>query len=113
MRHRLSINVNGKRRSTLVLAVAVPIPNLEFLSIRCAEAGAPGFVAFGKDYDAGAYTFSPCAGRTGRPGTYRAKEVCIYYTDGSSATSPLSDAIVIHIPAIRKRPEDVPSFTVR
>ena len=113
MRHRHSINVNGKSRSTLVLAVPVPIPNLEFLSIRCAEAGAPSFVAFGKDYDAGAYTFSPCAGMTGRPGTYRAKEVYIYYTDGSSATSPLSDAIVIRVPAVQKRPEHVPPFTVR
>jgi hypothetical protein len=113
MRHRLTINVNGKRRSSLVLAVAEPIPNLDFLSIRWAEAGAPDFLALRDDYNAGAYTFSPCSGRTGRPGTYRAQEVCIYYTDGTSAASPLSDAIVVRIPVVAKRPEHVPSFTVR
>jgi len=113
MRQRLSINVNGKRCSTLVLTVPAPIPNLRFLSIRCAEIGAPSLVAFGNDYDAGAYTFSPCSGMTGRPGTYRANEVCIHYTDGSSAASPLSDAIVIRVPAVQKRPEHVPSFTAR
>ena len=113
MRHRLSINVNGKRRSALVLAVPEPIPNLDFLSIRCEEAGAPDLLALRDDYDAGAYTFSPSSGRTGRPGTYRAKDVCIYFTDGTSAAAPLSDAIVIRVPAVRKRPEHVPSFTVR
>ena len=113
MRHRLSINVNGKRRSTLVLAVPKPIPNLDFLLIRCIEAGAPSLVALGYDYDAGAYTFFPSLGTSARPGTYRAKEVCIYYTDGSNAASPLSDAIVIRVPAVQKRPEHLPSFTVR
>jgi hypothetical protein len=113
MRHRLTINVNGKRRSSLVLAVAEPIPNLDYLSIRWAETGAPNFLALRGDYSSGAYTFSPSSGRTGRPGTYRAQEVCIYYTDGTSAASPLSDAIVVRIPAVSKRPEHVPSFTVR
>jgi hypothetical protein len=113
MRHRFSINVNGKRRSSLVLAVPEPIPNLDYLSIRWAEAGAPNFLALSRDYDAGAYTFSECSGRSMRPGTYRAQEVCIYYTDGTSAASPLADAIVVRIPAIQKQPKHVPSFTVR
>jgi hypothetical protein len=113
MRHRLSINVNGKRRNSLILAVPEPIPNLDYLSIRCDEAGAPNFLAQREDYDAGAYTFSPSSVRTGQPGTYRVQEVCIHYTDGSIAASPLSDAIVIRIPAVRKRPQHVPSFTVR
>jgi hypothetical protein len=113
MRHRLSINVNGKRRSSVVLAVPEAIPNLDFLSIRWAEAGAPAFVALPRDYNAGAYAFSECSGRSMRPGTYRAQGVCIYYTDGTSAASPLSDTIVIRVPAVKKGPEHVPSFTVR
>ncbi len=113
MRHRLSINVNGKRRSSVVLAVPEAIPNLDFLAIRWAEAGAPDFLALPRDYDAGAYAFSECSGRLMRPGTYRAKEVCIYYTDGTSAASPLADAIVVRIPAVQKRSEHVPTFTAR
>jgi hypothetical protein len=109
--HRFTITVNGKRRRKVLLTAAEPIPNLEYLALDCTEWPAPQFLAGRDDYRCGAYRFA--LSHHGRPGTFRVQAVRIKYTDGTSATSPLQDTIVIEIAEIPKRPEHLPMFTAR
>ena len=111
MRQRLIITVNGRRRRTVVLAAAEPIPNLELLALEFGGFRGPHFLASREDYRRGAYRFRPPTVRVGPPGTYRPRAVAIRYTDGTTAESPLLDTIVIEVAAIPKRPEHLPSFT--
>jgi hypothetical protein len=111
MRNNVTITVNGKRRRTIQLAAPQPIPNMEYLSLAFESVSAPDFYASRDDYRRGAYRFLPSLVHMPRPGTYRSHAVVIYYTDGTSAESPLVDAIIVEVAAIPKRPEHLPLFS--
>lgn len=109
MRSRLSITVNGKRRSVLVLAIAKPVSDLKSLSVTCSGRCSSPLYATPDDYRSGGYWLRES--EFSSPGTYRAHAVEIVYTDGTITSSEIADEIVIEVPNLHRGPG--PEFQAR
>ena len=109
MRSRLSIMVNGNRRSVLILMIAEPVPDLRFLSVTCSGRCSSPLYATPDDYRSGGYWLRES--EFSSPGTYRAHAVEIVYMDGTITSSEISDEIVIEVPNLHCGPG--PQFQAR
>ncbi len=109
MREPLSITVNGEPRRALLLATPEPIRDLRSISLECDEHHDAALFASAEDYDDGAYRMRESRLSVSVPGTYRPRVVKVWYTDGTTTSSELSDEIVITVPH-RRHPGPRPEF---